>query len=228
MVNVKAVLATAAALAALLAHSNASGQVIQGEALAQAREFAGRALRNYVTAAVTEKNAGRLGFKTAAEAQAASLGDPISVALIGLNDLKAFERGTKVGSMLRDARTLWFPVLLNGEVRSKLEISEVNGQWLAGEFGRPELARTVNGVREGLPKILEVVKARSSGPPMLVRIPVLHVDLFYETGPEGGFLVPAGAGGLPDGVEVGKAYPAEELLARFAGLAQGLSAKTID
>jgi hypothetical protein len=228
MVNVKILFATAVVLVAFLGLPPAKAQSIQGEAFSQARAFANQSLHNYVTAAVTEANASRLGFKTLGEAQSAHLGEPVPVLLIGLNDLKAFQPGTKIGAMLKDIRTLWFPVLVNGEVRSKLEISEVNGKWLAGEFGRPGTAKSLSGVREDLPKILETVKAPSASSPVLVRIPALHAQLFYESGPGGDFLVPAQAGGLPEGVEVGKAYPAEALLAKFAEMAKRMDANTVD
>ena len=228
MLNAKIVVGVAVALVGALESSQSAAQFIEGQALVQAREVAAQSLRNYVAGVVKEDNAARLGFKTLAEAQTAQLGEPIPVFFIRLTDLKAYRAGSGAGSVLTNARTLWFPVLVNGEVRSKLEISEVHGKWVAGEFGRPATARDVSGVHGELPTILQKVALPAGARVTLVRIPALHVQAFYASGTSGDFFVPVRQEGLPDSVEVGKAYPADALLVRLAVAAKAVDEKTVD
>ena len=200
---------------------------VEGQALVQARSFADSSLQNYVTQVIKATNATRFGFKDVREAQAATLGDPIPVLFIGLNALKSYRAGAQLTSVLTDTKTLWFPVLASGAVVSKLEITEVQGKWLAGEFGRPALARKIAGVHHDLPAALQGVGAAAPARTSLVRIPALSVELFFTTGSAGDFFVPVLRGDLPSDVEAGKAYPAGALLVRLAEAAQKVDEKTV-
>jgi hypothetical protein len=200
---------------------------VEGQALVEARSFAHTSLQNYVTQVIKANNATRFGFKDVGEAQAATLGDPIPVFFIGLNTLKSYRAGTVVAAALTDAKTLWFPVLANGAVVSKLEIAEVQGKWLAGEFGRPALARKTADIQHDLPAALQGVGAAAPTRTLLVRIPALSVELFFTTGATGDFFIPVQHGDLPSDVEVGKAYPAGALLTRLTEVAQKIDEKTV-
>ncbi|HEY4901723.1 MAG TPA: hypothetical protein VIH91_12985 [Terriglobales bacterium] len=193
---------------------------VEGQALVQARSFADSSLKSYVSQVIKANNATRFGFKDVAEAQAAAIGDPIPVLFIGLRTLKSYRAGAGAASVLTDAKTLWFPILANGTVVSKLEITEVQGKWLAGEFGRATLARKVAAVDRELPAALKTAGAGAPARTSLVRIPALSVELLYTTGTTGDYFVPVQRGDLPADVEIGKAYPADALLVQLAAAAQ--------
>jgi hypothetical protein len=219
MCNVKALTAVVFLLTMALEPRPCAAQV-EGQALVQARSFAESSLRSYVTQVVNANNAIRFGFKDVGEAQTTKLGDPIPVFFIGLNTLKSYRAGAGVASVLADAKTLWFPLVANGGVVAKLEIAEVQGKWVAGEFGRPRLARKIAGIQRELPAALQRVGAVGPARTSLVRVPALSVELFFTTSTAGDFFVPVQRGDLRSDVEVGKAYPAEALLVRLAEAAQ--------
>lgn len=210
-----------------VAPARSTAQFLGGQELEQARTFAGRALDGYVTAAVRDENAPRLGFKDAKEARAARLGDPLPVLFVGLAELKAYRPGTGAGTVLSNMRTLWFPVLVNGEVRSKLEITEIHGKWTAGEFGRPSSARQLMRVKGELPRALQGLSAPPDAKVALVRIPSLDVELFYVSGAGGELFVPIRGQALPPELEPGKAYPADAVLSRLAAAARTVPADKV-
>jgi hypothetical protein len=215
------------ALAAAMGQFASGAQRVEDQELTRAREFADRSLRMYVSGAIRSDNAQRFGFKTLDEAREAKVGEPIPVLFIGLTALKGYRPGAGAASVLRDAQTLWFPVLVNGGVRSEIEISRVEGKWIAGEFGRPAKAREVANVYDQLPRILQSVSVPSGARASLVRIPAIGIELFYTTGTAGDFFVAVRGEGLPADLEVGKAYPADALLTRLAQTAQKVDEKMV-
>ena len=119
--------------------------------------------------------------------------------------------------MLTDTRSVWFPVLVGGEVRAKLELTEKDGKWLAGEFGRPRTAQEIMRVRGTLP----------AGGIAFVRIPAIFVQMFLVTTASGDSFVPVRRDGLPEGFEPGKIYAADALLVPLATRVRGLDEKTV-
>jgi len=216
----KTLLASLVVSAMALLPPMARGQFVGGQTLDEGRQLADRSLRDYVAAALREDNAQRFGFKNLADAKSAQPGEPIPVLFIGLRELKAYRAGAGVGAVLSNARALWFPVVVQGEVRSKLEVTEIRGKWVAGEFGRPKAAQQLMRMYAEVPKMLEAAQLPKEGRLALVRVPALGVELFYATGSKGDhFVVASMYGEIPD-LQVGKIYSADVLLGRLSRSAQ--------
>jgi hypothetical protein len=185
-----------------------------------ALEYAQKALDGYVKNIINESNASTFGFKNIKEAQAARLGKPLSVMIIGLRDLKNYKAGTGAKQILIDAKTLWFPVVVDSETRCKLEIIEKNGKWIAGEFGRVKSAAVIMSVQIQLPKLLESQGIKEPFKEILVRIPSLYAEFVYVVSSKGEFLIPAMLQSERYGLENGQVYEADEVLIKLKEIAQ--------
>ena len=183
-------------------------------------EFAQRALEGYVKNTVTERNFAKLGFKTLGEAQVARLGDPYRVMFIGLADLTAYETGIGARPLLVDAKTLWFPVMVGEETRTKLEITEKEGKLVPGEFGRFKTVENVIMAKDRIPGLLESIGVEAPYEVMLVRIAALRALLLYVESPEGEYLIPAMIQPQRYGLENGEMYPADEVLSKLRDFAR--------
>lgn len=190
--------------------------------------FAQEALANYVNFALNEENAAKFGFKDLREAQTATLGDPLRVYTIALDSLKEYSSETAVRSLFSESSKLYYPVTINNEVRTKLEIVNIKGEWVAGEFGGTDAVKIVEDTRVRTPELLaarDVTRYRS---PILVEIPILHVSLIYVETPDQGFFIPALQQPGRYGLENGTLYPAERVLSVLSEVAQGIKGDTLD
>lgn len=96
------------------------------EAVAQSPKL----LEKFMSKTITEKNFQDFGFKDFKEVQAARLGEPYPVKFIGLRDLKAYKAGTGAKTLMSDSKQLWFPVMVEGEVRNQFVVTEKNGKFI--------------------------------------------------------------------------------------------------
>lgn len=189
------------------------------------REQMGKAqatLSLYVTDALTERNAGRYGFRSLQEAKSAKVGEPLPVMLIGLSSLKVYKSDTKVGSILIDTKTLWYPVLANGETRTKIEMIIKDGALVSGEFGGIKSPERISSARKMIPRLIERGAIRDAKKPILVRIPALAAEFLYlETG-QGDYFLPAMVNPERFDLDDGKVYPAAEILSRLRDIAKDI------
>ena len=195
-----------------------------------AREQMGKAqatLSRYVTDVLTERNAGRYGFRSLEEAKSARVGEPLPVMLIGLSSLKEYRSDAKVGSMLIDARTLWFPVLAGGETRTKLEMIIKDGALVPGEFGGIKSPERISSARKRLPGLIERGAIPDAKKVTLVRIPALAAEFLYlETG-QGDYFLPAMVNPGRFDLDDGKIYPAADILSRLRDIAKDIDPKKV-
>lgn len=183
-------------------------------------EFAQISLGNYIKNVVNETNFGKFGFKNVKTAQTARLGDPFAVMIIGLEDLKNYRPESGAKSVLKDASTLWFPVLVEGKATTKLEIMKKNGKLISGEFGRVKIVREIEKVQEQLPELLKSREIKESYEIKLVKIPALAALFFYLESTKGEFLIPAFEQPSLYKLENARIYEADEVLVILKDYAQ--------
>lgn len=190
-------------------------------------EFAKKSLQSYVKNAITEKNYMKLGFKMLDEAQRARLGEPYRVMIIGLKDLKAYEAGRGAKRLLIDAKTIWFPVMIENETRTKLEIIQKEGKWIAGEFGRIKIVKKIAMVKNRLPELLRSKQIESPYVIMLLKIPALYATFFYIESSRGEFMIPAMIQPQRYNLQNAQIYTADEALSKLKEFAQKIDEKKI-
>lgn len=189
--------------------------------------LAQEALKVYTTKLVNDRNYGSLGFRSLGEARAATLGSPQPVMLIGLTDLKGYSPGAPPKGLLRDARALWFPVLVGGQTRTKLEMVQVGSRWVAGEFGSAQSAQQMARVMAELPEKLAAARIKPPGTFTLVKVPALMAIFIYLDTESGEYLAPAMLYPERLGLEQGRLYPAQELLLKLKEAAKDIDEKKV-
>ena len=96
---------------------------------------------------VNKDNYRTLGFEKMDEVDSAYLGDPIQLFMIRLDKLKDYKSGDMPHSLLDDCETIIYPVLVDEQVRSSIEIEKADGTWKPSKFGSVNLARMLNTIR---------------------------------------------------------------------------------
>jgi hypothetical protein len=136
------------AVVALLATAvNAYAEDPAAKAVNQTRELADRELSTMRQFA-SDQSARALGFASEDKGANASLGEPIAVFMVRLDELQRYEPHTDPNKLLHDAETVIYPVITDGQVRSSIFLEKTNQQWNAGRFGGANLARLLNDARQ--------------------------------------------------------------------------------
>ncbi len=190
--------------------------------LKQGSDFAAKSLSQYVKDIINEKNYQRFGFDSLAEAQRAKLGSPFEEVLIGLKEIKQYQRGATSKDLFVDANALWFPVLVGDKVCTKIEVLERDGRLVAGEFGGIRVARELARVDQDLSRKLDSLKIRPDRRNVLVRVQSLQAIFIYVQSPQGEYLVPAMVQPQRFGLENGKVYEFVEVLSKLKEYAKDI------
>lgn len=148
------------------------------------------------------------GMPSAEEAPQADLGEPLPVAMVRLDRLKAAQPGDRLADLMDRLDSVVYPVQVNAEARAELEMSLIDGAWRAASVGGTGHARVVAGLRQ-----------KQRGAAFLLRVPALHAEFLAQGEGEGLLLTPlfevAGAG-----LAAGKALAAAEVMERLLPLAR--------
>lgn len=189
--------------------------------------FAQKALEGYSKKVINKKNFAKFGFKSFKEAQVARVGDPYRVMFFGLKNLRTYEPGTGVKPLLIDPNTLWFPVVVEGKTRTRLEVIQRDGKLIAGAFGGIRTVKKVTGVKNQLPKLLKSKKIKKTKQPMLIKIPPLYAMFLYIESPKGEFLIPTMIQPQRYKLKNGQMYIADEVLTKLREVARKIDPKKV-
>jgi hypothetical protein len=170
----------------------------------QAQEAASSAIRTFQQL-VTEQNYRSLGFESVDEVKTAALGQPLTVSTIGLEQLKAYRQGTDVNSLLTPSPDALYPVTANGQVRSSVTITKVEGGYRASSFGNAEIIKALSKYREATTAFA-------------VRVPALNLYYLAQRADNKLLLTPI-ADDTRLKLSIGKAVPAEDVLNQLVPLA---------
>jgi hypothetical protein len=189
--------------------------------------FAKTSLQAYVRDVVNEKNVANFGFKTVGEARRAEVGTPFEVRVVELRALKQYTSASDAPSLLQATGTLWFPVLVEGTVRTKLEVVQKGNELIPGEFGGTNEVGEIARVSGRLATILRDQGITVPTKVELVKVPPLFATFFYATDGGRHLAVPAMVQPQRYGLENGRAYPLADLLAILARYAQQIQADKV-
>ena len=151
----------------------------------------------------------------AEEVAKATLGEPIHVLVVSLNQLRQYEPGSDPNRLLTDFNQIHYPVVVGDQVRSAILVDQANGKWKAGTFGAANLAKLIAAARKD---------TQTSNPSQdaVVQVPSLGLYfLGHRTEDNKLTLTP-----LTDiavfGLRAGGAMPAEEVFAALVPAAKSL------
>jgi hypothetical protein len=89
-----------------------------------------------------------LGFTISNEVQNATLGEPMWVYTVKLNELQNFRTNSKPEKLLKDYEKVLYPLMVNQAVRSSLAVGKPKRRWTATSFGRPGLIQILTEARK--------------------------------------------------------------------------------
>lgn len=112
----------------------------------QAGEAAGKSLAT-LSQLVTEQNYRAMGFESAKEVASASLGAPLPVYMVQLDELRQYAGGDPA-PLLKPLSQVMFPVVVGGATRSGITVEDTGKGWQASGFGSASLSRALtDGIR---------------------------------------------------------------------------------
>jgi hypothetical protein len=190
-------------------------------------KISSEALNNLVRYALTEKNVTAFGFKSLQEAQSARVDTPFQVRIIGLRELKDYKAGSGPKSVLTDPGILWFPVMVDDEFKTKLELVRQGNEWIPGEFGDVRSALEVSAVSVKLKDLLRSKGVQDTYATSLVQIPALLATFLYVESSKGEFLIPAMLNPERYKLENGIVYSADKVLKTLKEFAAEIKEGTI-
>ena len=156
------------------------------------------------------------GMPTAEQMDAASLGEPLAVKMVRLDELSRYQAGAaEPSALLTDLSTVIYPIRVSGEVRGEMVMRKADGTWSARGFGGPVHAKAIEQVRG-----LITAGARvSPSATMLVRVPALNLEFVGHRDASGLQLTPVrdfSAAGLT----AGQTLPATQVFEQLSPLAK--------
>lgn len=163
---------------------------------------------------ITEQNYEAMGFESYSEAQVATIGEPLNVFIVWLEDLQEYQERSDPNELLRTGNQFIYPVEVEEEVRSSITLEEVAEGWEATNFGSPNLIRMLIRVREE--NYLSTRLSLSSY--FVVRVPSMNLYFIAYRIDDELMLTPV----LDDvgfGFEVGISMPADTVFTTIASAA---------
>jgi len=142
------------------------------------------------------------------EHAASSLGQPLPVAMIRLDHLRAYEAGASVDGLIDHLGVVLYPVQVGRDVRAEIEVVRDGSTWQVVRVGASGHARE-------LARVGKIIGA----PAYLVRVPALGVELLaYGSGPALRLALVHATPGVA--LPAGRALPAEDVLRVLVPLAR--------
>jgi len=164
---------------------------------------------------VNNQNYRDLGFESVEEAASATLGTPIPVVFVRLDQLREYREGTDLNSILSQSNQMNFPVMVRDQVRSSVVVDQADGKWKIGTLGNGALAKQLAALRPGQPA------PGGSTQQALVHFGALAIYFLGERTDNKWML--KSLSDNPDlNLGAGKAVPAEEVFTRVAPIAKAL------
>jgi len=165
---------------------------------------------------VNNQNYRDLGFESPDEVANATLGEPLPILFVRLDQLRGYHEGTDVNSLLGQSNEVNFPVMANNQVRSSVVVEQVNGKWRTGTLGNGALARHIAAVRR------DRTGAAGAGQQALVHVGALGLHFFGERGTDNKWRLTPLVSNPELNLAAGQALPAEEVFTRLAVAAKRL------
>lgn len=123
---------------------------------------------------ITAQNYKGMGFESVDEVKSATLGEPLGVFYVHLDQLKEYQPGSDPEKLLTDVGQMVYPVAVKDQVRSSVVVAKSDDVWKAARSGGPNVIQAISRARSTV--------ASSEKPPastFVVQVPALN---FYFVG----------------------------------------------
>jgi hypothetical protein len=156
-----------------------------------------------------------LGFNSADEAARATLGEPFSVLMVTLEDLRRYEPGQPATDLLKPLEKVIYPVVVNDRVKSSIVVEKTAEGWKPTTYGRPNFIKLLTDTRS---KIAADNSATADGQ-FVVQVPALNAYFIgYQT--DGKLMLASVIDDPALKLSAGRAAAAEEVFASLAPAAK--------
>lgn len=166
---------------------------------------------------VTKDNYKQLGFDSPDEVSSATLGQPIQVYMVKLDQLREYKSGTDPNALLTNINQLQYPVMVREQVRSAIGVGQADGKWKATGFGNASLARQVAAARKAEPA---ASAQGASSQPMLIHVAALGLYFVASRGADGKLMMTPLVDNPSFNMRAGAPIPAEQVFTTLSPLAQ--------
>jgi|GEM_PF-5152613 len=170
--------------------------------------------------AATGEGARLLGFRSAAEAAQATLGEPLPISVVRLDALQAYSASTDPASIIVASQRILFPVLSGPDVRTGVEVREKGGVWGTGAIGGARIAVLLDAARA-----THRASAGAGTTYFVVQVPALNLYLLGAEASSGRMLIPLADDPRFPTLRAGQAVSQADALAALAPIAKALDPK---
>jgi hypothetical protein len=169
-------------------------------------------------ALVDEQNYRDLGFESQNEAASATLGEPLRVVLVRLDQLREFQPESDPSRLLTRTTEMIYPVLAGGQARCSITLTQEGGKWTAAAFGGAKLIRQITKVRNALVPSANI----------FVKVPALNVYFIarQEEGAAAGLMLTPLTDQPEYRMKEGVALPAKDAFSALVPAAKAHDGKT--
>jgi hypothetical protein len=198
------------ALPSLAVTVNAQQDKPQGPTVSAAAQSAAAQSLATLPKLVSAANYRELGFASPDEVATATLGAPVPMYFVRLDQLRDYPAGGDPKALLTDLHQLFYPVVVRSDTRSGIVVQETKEGWRVASFGNAGLAKQVAAVGKG-----ETGSPGGAAADMIVQVPALGVFFLGNRNSDGSLRLTPLADSPNYGLRAGATMPAADL---FAGL----------
>jgi len=120
---------------------------------------------------VTSDNYKEMGFESPGEVVNATLGDPMRVYLVKLDQLKEYKQGGDPNALLTDLNRIVYPVVVREQVRSSITVEAIDGKWKTTTFGQGATTKQIAEAKKAV-----AANSQSRGAePFIVHVAALNL-----------------------------------------------------
>ena len=197
----------------LAAFVYAQAQVTSQTSVKETQTIASQALGTFRELAKTE-HFKELGFDSAEEAAAATLGEALPVFMLTLEDLRRYEPGQPAENLLKPLEKVIYPVAANDRVKSSIIVEKTPEGWKPTTFGSPNLIKLLTETR----RKIAAENAGATGQ-FVVQVPALNA-YFIGYQANGKLMLASVIDDPALKLAAGQSLSAEEVLANLAPAAK--------
>ena len=136
-------------IAVVLVTASLATAQVDDKMMNETRGIAAESLKSFQMLVIQQKNYREMGFESPEELDKMTLGDPLQVFKVRLDQLKEYQPGSDPNKLLTGGDQFTYPVFANNQLRSSITVARTEGGWKAVSFGSPTRVRLISKARPG-------------------------------------------------------------------------------
>lgn len=131
-----------------------------------------------------------MGLSSEADVRAATLGAPYEQFALSADAIRTHQPNAKISLSLTRTDAWLFPVTVQGEARTILTVSKVDGRWEAGDIGGTRRAAAFNTATASLTRVLQQQSLKATDSVQFVRVFEINGEFLLVTSGKNEFFMP--------------------------------------